>query len=152
MIRYPVGAGATVTLHVSLTLEDGRIAESTFGGEPHTFTVGDGSLLPGLELALYGLRPGDTQRLVLHPAQAYGLRDPAKRQQMPRAAFAPDLDLEPGVIIGFTGSAGEELPGTILAVAENAVDVDFNHPLAGHAITFEVEIIDVIPGDSDDAE
>jgi FKBP-type peptidyl-prolyl cis-trans isomerase SlpA len=145
--RYPVGAGATVTLHLSLTLEDGRIAESTFGGEPHIFTVGDGSLLPGLELALYGLRPGDTQRLLLHPAQAYGLRDPAKRRQMPRSAFAPDLYLEPGFIIGFTGSSGEELPGTILAVTENAVDIDFNHPLAGHAVTFEVRIIDVIPVD-----
>lgn len=151
MIRYPVGAGATVTLHLSLTLEDGRIAESTFGGEPHTFTVGDGSLLPGLELALYGLRRGDTQRVLLHPAQAYGLRDPAKRRQMPRSAFAPDLDLEPGFIIGFTGSAGEELPGTILTVAENAVDIDFNHPLAGHAVTFEVQIIDVIPADGDEA-
>jgi FKBP-type peptidyl-prolyl cis-trans isomerase SlpA len=151
VIRYPVGAGATVTLHLSLTLEDGRIAESTFGGEPHTFTVGDGSLLPGLELALYGLRPGDTQRLVLHPAQAYGLRDPAKRRQMPRSAFAPDLDLEPGFIIGFTGSSGEELPGTILAVTENAVDIDFNHPLAGHAVTFEVQIVDVIPANAGEA-
>ena len=55
-VKYPIGAGSTVTLHLSLTLEDGSVAESTFDGEPHTFTMGDGSLLPGLELALYGLR------------------------------------------------------------------------------------------------
>ena len=144
-MKYPIGAGSIVTLHLSLTLGDGVVAESTFDGEPHSFTMGDGSLLAGLELALYGLRAGDTQRLVLHPAQAYGLRDPAKRQQMPRSAFAPDLDLEPGLIIGFAGSQGEELPGTILAVTDSTVEVDFNHPLAGHAVTFEVEIIDVTP-------
>ena len=149
-VKYPIGAGSTVTLHLSLTLEDGSVAESTFDGEPHTFTMGDGSLLPGLELALYGLRRGDTQRLVLHPAQAYGLRDRAKRQRMPRTAFAPDLDLEPGLIIGFTGGTGEELPGTILSVTDSAVEVDFNHPLAGHAVTFDVQIIDVIPADGGD--
>jgi FKBP-type peptidyl-prolyl cis-trans isomerase SlpA len=151
-VKYPIGAGSTVTLHLSLALEDGRIAESSFGGEPHTFTLGDGSLLPGLELALYGLRPGDTQRLVLHPAQAFGVRDPAKRHHMPRSVFADDISLEPGLIIGFTDTGGEELPGTVLSVTDTAVEVDFNHPLAGHAVTFDVEIIDVLPGDSDDAD
>lgn len=147
-VKYPIGAGSTVTLHLSLTLEDGRVAESTFDDEPHTFTLGDGSLLPGLELALYGLRPGDTQRLVLHPAQAFGVRDPASIHHMPRAAFADDISLEPGFIIGFTDTGSKELPGTVLSVSDATVEVDFNHPLAGHAVTFEVEIIDVIPADS----
>ena len=150
--KYPIGAGSTVTLHLTLALEDGRIAESTFGDEPHTFTLGDGSLLPGLELALYGLCPGDTQHLVLHPAQAYGLRDPAKRHHLPRTAFAGDITLEPGLIIGFTDSGGEEIAGTVLSVTDTAVEVDFNHPLAGHAITFEVEIIDVFPGIVDELD
>jgi FKBP-type peptidyl-prolyl cis-trans isomerase SlpA len=150
-VNYPIGAGSTVTLHLSLALEDGRVAESTFGGEPHTFTLGDGSLLPVLELALYGLRPGDTQRLVLHPAQAFGVHDPAKLHHVPRAVFADDIALEPGLIIGFTDSAGEEIPGTVLSLTDTAVEVDFNHPLAGHAVTFEVEILDVIPGSGDDA-
>lgn len=150
-VKYPIEAGSTVTLHLTLALEDGRVAESTREGEPHTFTLGDGSLLPGLELALYGLRPGDTQRLLLHPEQAFGLRDPAKLHHLPRALFADDLGLEPGTVIGFTDSGGEEIPGTVLSVTETAVEVDFNHPLAGHAVTFDVEIIDVIPGTGDDA-
>jgi FKBP-type peptidyl-prolyl cis-trans isomerase SlpA len=146
-VKYSIGAGSTVTLHLSLALEDGMVAESTFEGEPHTFTVGDGSLLPGLELALYGLRPGDTQHLVLHPAQAFGLRDPARIHVMPRTSFAGDISLEPGLIVGFTDTGGAELPGTVLSVSDMAVEVDFNHPLAGHAITLDVEIIDVIPAD-----
>ena len=151
-VKYPIVAGSTVTLHLSLALEDGRVAESTFEGEPHTFIPGDGSLLPGLELALYGLRPGDTQRLVLHPEQAFGVRDPARIHPMSRASFGEDISLEPGLIIGFTGPGGEELPGSVLSVTEATVEVDFNHPLAGHAVTFEVEIIDVIPADSSDAD
>ncbi len=151
-VKYPIGAGSTVTLHLSLVLEDGRVAESTFDGEPHTFSLGDGSLLPGLELALYGLRPGDAQRLVLHPEQAFGMRDPTKIHQVPRAVFADDISLEPGIIIGFTDTGGEEIPGTVLSVTDAAVEVDFNHPLAGHAVTFEVEIIDVVPADSGDAD
>jgi FKBP-type peptidyl-prolyl cis-trans isomerase SlpA len=151
-VKYPIGTGSTVTLHLSLALEDGRVAESTFEGEPHTFTLGDGSLLPGLELALYGLRPGDSQHLVLHPEQAFGVRDPARIHVMPRTAFADDISLEPGLIIGFTDTGGVEIPGTVLSVTESAVEVDFNHPLAGHAVTFEVEIIDVIPGSSDNTD
>jgi FKBP-type peptidyl-prolyl cis-trans isomerase SlpA len=151
-VKYPIGAGSTVTLHLSLALEDGRIAESTFGDAPHTFTLGDGSLLPGLELALYGLRPGDTQSLVLHPDQAYGARDPARIHPMPRTAFADDISLEPGLIIGFTDTGGEEISGTVLSVTDTAVEVDFNHPLAGHAVTFEVEIIDVVPAAGNDAD
>jgi FKBP-type peptidyl-prolyl cis-trans isomerase SlpA len=151
-VKHSIGAGSTVTLHFSLALEDGLVAESTFDGEPHCFTMGDGSLLPGLELALHGLRPGDTQRLVLHPEQAYGPRDPARIHVMPRTAFADDINLEPGLIIAFTDTGGEELPGIVLSVTDSAVEVDFNHPLAGHAVTFKVKIIDAIPGDNDGAD
>ena len=150
-VKYPISEGSTVTLHLSLALENGRVAESTFEGEPHTFTMGDGSLLPGLEMALYGLRPGDSQCLVLNPAQAFGARDRDRIHTMPRTAFTDDISLESGLIIGFTDSGGAELPGTVLSVTDAAVEVDFNHPLAGHAITFDVEIIDVIPADSGDA-
>jgi FKBP-type peptidyl-prolyl cis-trans isomerase SlpA len=59
--------------------------------------------------------------------------------------------LEPGLIIGFDAPGGEELPGAVLAVEDDSVEVDFNHPMAGHAVTFEVEIIDVIPAADEDA-
>jgi FKBP-type peptidyl-prolyl cis-trans isomerase SlpA len=150
--RHPVGTGSTVTLHLTLTLEDGTVAESSLGGEPHTFTMGDGSMLQGLELALYGLRPGDSQRLLLNADQAFGARDPAGIHRLPRADFAGDIVLEPGMILGFTTPEGDEIAGTILAFTGETVEVDFNHPLAGHALIFEVEIIDVVPGDVDDAD
>jgi FKBP-type peptidyl-prolyl cis-trans isomerase SlpA len=147
-MKYQIGIASTVTLHLSLTLEDGMVAESTFGEEPLTFTMGDGALVHGLELALYGLRPGDTQRLELYPEQAFGLRDPEKIHRLPRAQFSPDMALEPGLIIGFTTAGGEEIPGAVLSLTDDEVEVDFNHPMAGHTVVFEVEILDVVPAES----
>jgi FKBP-type peptidyl-prolyl cis-trans isomerase SlpA len=149
-VKYPISPESTVTLHFSLTLEDGTVAESTLDDKPLTFTLGDGTLIEGLELALYGLRPGDKQRLSLFPEQAFGLRDPEKVHCVPRADFAAEMALEPGCIIGFDTPAGEELAGMIVAAEGDDVEVDFNHPMAGHVVIFEVEIIDVVLADADD--
>ena len=146
-IKYPITERSTVTLHVSLSLEDGTVAESTFGNEPLTFTLGDGVLDYGLELGLYGLERGDKQRLVLDPGQAFGQHDSARVHTLSRDTFAADLTLEPGVIIAFETAAGEELPGAVLEVGEDTVKVDFNHPLAGRTIIYEVEILDVVPAE-----
>ncbi len=144
-MNYPISPGFTVTLHLSLALEDGTVAESTFEDEPLTFTMGDGTLVEGLELGLYGLKAGATQRLVLQPEQAFGLHDPGKLHPLARADFPEELQLEPGVIIGFEMPSGEELSGTIVSLSEEGVNVDFNHPLAGRVVVFEVEIIAVAP-------
>ncbi len=144
-MKYNVSPGSTVTLHLSLTLEDGTVAESTFDGEPFTFTLGGGVLARGLELALYGLYPGDTQRLELTPEQSFGRRDPANIHRLPRAVFMQDMHIEPGVIVGFETADGDEVGGAVLALDGDSVEVDFNHPLAGHVITLDVEIIDVVP-------
>ena len=140
--------GGQVTLHLSILLEDGTEALSTFDEEPVTLTLGDGTLQPGLELAIYGLSAGDRQTLNLLPEQAYGLRDPALIQAMPMTDFSADFTPEPGQIIGFSLPNDEEAAGTVLSVEEGRVEVDFNHPLAGHEIGFRVEILGVSAPDS----
>jgi FKBP-type peptidyl-prolyl cis-trans isomerase SlpA len=144
-MRYAVNAGSTVTLHLSLMLEDGTVAESTFDGEPLTFVMGDGTLVHGLELALYGLRSGDTQRLALYPEQAFGPHDPERIHRLPRGGFPADMELTPGNIIAFDTPEGEEIAGTVLSLDDRTVEIDLNHPLAGRRIVFDVEIIDVVP-------
>jgi len=144
-MQYPVDVGSTVTLHLALTLEDGTVAESTFGDEPLTFTMGDGTLVHGLELALYGLRPGDTQRLALYPEQAFGRHDPERLHRLPRTGMPADLELIPGNLIVFDTPEGEEIAGTLLSLDEDTLEVDLNHPLAGCRLVFDVEIIDVVP-------
>lgn len=135
--------GSRVTMHFSITLEDGLVAEDTGGEEPLVFVMGDGTLVEGLELALYGLQAGDRQQLRLEPGQAFGYRDPDNVHTLPRSDFPVDMNLQPGAIVGFTTPGGDELPGAVLALDDDAVQVDFNHPLAGHTLTFDVHILAV---------
>ena len=135
--------GSKVRMHFSIALEDGNIAESTFNDEPVEITVGAGELEKGLEMALIGLKPRDKQCLQLMPGQAFGFYDPQAVHTMSRREFSKDLSLEPGVIIAFTTPDGDTVPGLIRTVAHESVEVDFNHPLAGHTITFSVEVLAV---------
>ena len=135
--------GSQVTIHFSISLPDGTEAASTFGDEPTTFVVGDGSVSEGLELALYGLVAGDEQSLTLAPDQAFGPRDEAKVQPMPRSNFGPEIELEPGLIIGFTTPDGHEVAGIVHELRANEVLIDFNHPLAGIEVIFKVEVLEV---------
>jgi len=138
-----IAPGSQVTMHFSLALTDGTEAASTFGDEPTTFTMGDGTLSEGLEMALYGLMTGAEQILTLEPDQAFGLRDEAKIHPMPLGDFGPEMELEPGLVIGFSTPDGEELAGIVLDIGEDKVTVDFNHPLAGNQVVFKVEILDI---------
>ncbi len=135
--------GSKVTMHFALRLTDGTVADSSFDDEPVSFVVGDGALDKGLELALIGLRPGDRQSLTLMPGQAFGTRDDTALQWVDRDSFPADMALEEGQIIGFTGQAGEDIAGAIIELQDRRVRVDFNHPLAGREIEFEVEILSV---------
>jgi FKBP-type peptidyl-prolyl cis-trans isomerase SlpA len=138
-----IGPRTRVRMHFALSLPDGTEAISTFGDEPLEFTWGDGTLRPGLELALLGLRAGDEQTLTLLPEQAYGLHDEALVHDMPRSDLPGLLDPQVGQIIAFASPTGEETAGSIRAVDGETVRVDFNNPLAGHDVVFRVLILEV---------
>ncbi len=142
MTEQRIGAATQVTLHFAIKLDNGDVVDSTFDKEPATFTVGDGSLLPGFEQALYGLKAGDKRSLSIGPEQGFGQGNPQNIQVMPRAQFA-DMELSEGLLIIFNDAANAELPGVVKAFDANQVTIDFNHPLAGKDLTFDVEIIDV---------
>ena len=138
-----IRGGSRVTMHFSITLEDGTVAEDSFDGEPLEFTMGDGSLNEGLELGLYGMKAGEEETLTMSPEQTFGDHDPDNIHEMPRGDFEQELLLEEGMIIGFTTPAGDEVPGMIRQVGDEVVKVDFNHPLAGHELVYRVKVIDV---------
>ena len=138
-----ITSDSKVVMHYRITLEDGTEADSSFGEEPLHFTIGDGSLSEALEQVLIGLECGTRETIDLSPEQAFGYPDTANIHEMPRSEFSDDMTLEPGVIIGFTTPSGEELPGMVLEADDETVKVDFNHPLAGHNLKFEVEILEV---------
>ncbi|SDS69072.1 FKBP-type peptidyl-prolyl cis-trans isomerase SlpA [Halopseudomonas litoralis] len=131
-----------VTLHFTLKLPSGDVVDSTLGKSPATFKVGDGSLLPGFESSLFGLKAGDQRTFEIEPEKGFGPGSPQNIQTVPRDQFN-EMELEPGLLVIFKDAAGGEMPGVVKTIHDTVVDVDFNHPLAGKIITFEVEIIEV---------
>jgi len=145
MAGATIGPGARVRLHYEIRLEDGTVADSSFGGEPLEFTVGDGTLIEGLEQALTGLAAGERRTLSIGPEQAFGYRNDEYVHEMPRSEFPAEMALRPGLIVAFETPAGDDVPGAIVEVGEHTVKVDFNHPLAGHELAFTVEVLEVRP-------
>jgi len=122
---------------------DGTVAENSFNDEPMQFVIGDGTMIEGLESVLYGLQVGDRRKLTLNHNDTYGESLEENVHTLTRSEFSVDIELAPRLIIAFTTPSGEEVPGTILEVLENDVVVDFNHPLAGHDLVFEFEVLDI---------
>lgn len=142
MSEQRIGQDSKVTLHFALKFDNGDVVDSNFDKEPATFTVGDGSLLPGFERTLFGLKEGDKRSFEILPEQGFGIPNEQNIQQMPRSQFA-DMELDYGVLVIFKDAAGGEMPGVVKAFNEQQVTIDFNHPLAGKVITFDVEIVTV---------
>ena len=142
MTEQRIGPDKEVTLHFALKLENGDVVDSTFDKQPATFKVGDGNLLPGFEVALYGFKAGDKRNLQIEPENAFGQPNPQNVQVMPRSQFA-DMELSEGLLVIFNDAANAELPGVVKAFDDAQVTVDFNHPLAGKTLSFDVEIIEV---------
>lgn len=143
-----IGPGKRVTLHFSVILLDGTVLDSTKEKAPATFVAGDGNLLPGFEKSIFGLKAGDKRSVVLDAEQAFGPYNDDNLQRMHRSRFKQDIKLEPGVVISFADKSNAETPGVIKSIEGDDVVIDFNHPLAGRDLTFEVEIINVVDAES----
>lgn len=134
-----VGPGKKITLNFAIKLQDGQIIDSTFDKEPATCTFGDGNIPEGFEQAMLGLKVGEHVDLTIAPERGFGQYNPSNVQVMKRSDF-DGMDLEPGLVVSFQEPGGE-IPGVIAEFNDERVSVDFNHPLAGKTLLFEVEII-----------
>jgi FKBP-type peptidyl-prolyl cis-trans isomerase SlpA len=139
-----VGPNTRVTLHFSLLLENGEEVDTTRHARPATFAVGDGSLLPGFERALFGLAAGANAALRIAAADGFGEAREDNVRFMTLGQFGPGVVPEPGLVVSFAGPDGE-LPGVVRAIEGDLVIVDFNHPLAGKTLVFDVSILSVEP-------
>lgn len=148
MTGATVSLQTRVTLFFSLALPDGQIIDSNFGdgvsrGKPAQCVPGDGNLLPAFDACILGLQAGDKKQFLIAAADAFGVRQDANLKRVPRERFAEDIELAPGLVVSFAAAEGGELPGVIHRLMGDMVEVDFNHPLAGHDIVFDVEIVGV---------
>lgn len=145
MTNLAIDEGTEVTLHFALKLENGDVIDSNFNGKPATFVVGDGNLLPGFERALAGMVAGEKNTFVIKPEDGFGQSNPNNMQVMPRSQFDDSVELVEGLMLSFADAQKAELPGIVAAFDDETVTIDFNHPLAGRDILFEVEILGVSP-------
>jgi len=130
---------STLTIRFSLALENGQLIDSCFEGEPAVFTMGDGSLLPGFERQLLGMVEGQRKQFEIGPENGFGQRNRLNVQNMSRDKFA-DIELEKGLILSIQNGELGELPGVVSDFNDNTVEIDFNHPLAGKTLTFDVQV------------
>lgn len=134
--------GSHATLHYRLEC-GGQELVNTFDAGPETFILGTGEMEARLESLLLGLETGDHHTYELGPGEAFGPHDPALLHTLPREDFPADLELAEHRQVEFSLPNGQTLQGTVMEVDETGVKVDFNHPLAGLPVTFEVQVLAV---------
>jgi FKBP-type peptidyl-prolyl cis-trans isomerase SlpA len=144
-----VRADSHLTLHYRISLADsGNDVISTFGDRPATLTLGLGQLVESLERCLIGMAEGEEAAFELQPEQAFGPRNPQLLQRLSRSLLDrhgdPAEPLAPGDLLDFPAPGGGRYAGVLKEIDERGALVDFNHPLAGHPIRFEVRILGVL--------
>lgn len=124
------------------TLADGSVFDTSEGGEPLEFLYGVGMMIPGLETGLKGLKVGEKKSILVAAADAYGDRDETAIQEVPRDQFPDDMDLEVGMPLSAQTEQGM-MYATVTEIREKVVVMDFNHPLAGKDLTFDIEVLKI---------
>lgn len=135
--------GQTVKVHYTGTLEDGTQFDSSVGREPLEFTLGQGQVIPGFEEALSEMEEGETRTVQIPADQAYGAHQPELVQQVDRAQIPPEIELAVGVQLQAQGPEGQVFRLVVTELADSSVTLDGNHPLAGKALTFELELVEI---------
>jgi peptidylprolyl isomerase len=135
--------GDTVHVHYKGSLDDGSVFDSSEGGDPISFTLGDGEVIAGFENAIEGMSPGDKKTERMEPANAYGERREelvftVGKDQMPDGA---EIEVGDMLRVGFPDGSSSDVHVT--GVAADEVTLDANHPLAGKALTFDLELVSI---------
>lgn len=131
-----------VSIHYTLTSDEGDILDSSEGQEPLTYLHGLGNIIPGLESALTGRAVGDTFTVAVAPAEGYGERDDAMVQSVPKSAFQGVDEIVPGMQFQAQSPEGMQLV-TVIEVEGDDVILDGNHPMAGLNLNFAVEVTEI---------
>jgi FKBP-type peptidyl-prolyl cis-trans isomerase SlpA len=143
-----VTPAAYLTLHYRLASQEGNDIVSTFDGTPATLQLGTGQLAPFLEECLLGLHEGAEQTFILTPEQSFGLRNPELLQRVSRATLRENSQLGEeyrlGDVVEFAAPGGGRFAGVLLEINEDDALFDFNHPLAGQMLRFDVRIIGIL--------
>ncbi len=140
MSKLTVQDGQVVSMEYTLHV-DGEMIDSSAGHEPLEFLQGAGNIIPGLEDELYGLEVGEAKNVIVAAEDGYGILDPDAFIDVPREQFPAEIPLEIGVELQVQDEDGQPMLARIDRVDDDNVRLDFNHPLAGKELVFDVKIV-----------
>ena len=136
-------AGDSVKIHYTGTLDDGTQFDSSDGREPLAFELGSGQVIPGFDKAVDGMTVGESKSVNIPAEDAYGPHHPQMIQEVPRSALPDDLEPAEGMGLQAQGPDGQVLNLVVTGVQEESITVDGNHPLAGKALNFDIELVSI---------
>jgi FKBP-type peptidyl-prolyl cis-trans isomerase 2 len=141
-----VKEGDKVQLVCELKLEDGTICYKNEQEKPFMFIIGEGKFFPAIEKELKDMKEGETKTVTLEPKDAFGIHNNGLVAEIPKKDLRADASLDIGSSIQMKTSSGKMIQGTVIEINDDALSVDFNHPLAGKKIIFTVTIIAIEKG------
>jgi peptidylprolyl isomerase len=139
-----VQVGDTVRIHYTGTLDDGTQFDSSAGREPIEFTLGEQSVIAGFETGVKGMQVGEQKTIHIPAEEAYGQRNEALVEEIPRQHFPQDMELQVGMQLQAQSPNGEHFNVVVTALSETTATLDGNHPLAGEALNFDLELVEIV--------
>ena len=139
-------SGDTVKIHYTGTLDDGAEFDSSAGRDPLEFELGSGQVIPGFDKAVDGMAVGESKNVRIEAEDAYGQRHDQLVGVVPKTALPEDLTPEVGMALQSQSEDGQVMHVTVVDVSDESITVDGNHPLAGQALSFEIELVEIAEG------
>ncbi len=137
-------SGDTVRIHYTGTLDDGTQFDSSSGRDALEFALGAGQVIPGFDSAVDGMAVGETKEVTIAPDDAYGQRHEQLVQTVPRDVLPDEIDPAVGMQLQSQSPGGQVLNLVVTEVGDESITVDANHPLAGQALTFSIELVEIV--------
>jgi peptidylprolyl isomerase len=144
IILSTVNKTDTVKVHYTGKTDDGVVFDSSREREPLQFTMGQGQLIPGFENAVEGMKTGETTTVRIPSEEAYGEVKPEMMVDIERKQIPPDIKPELGMVLQMQQPNGQPMNVTVKGVTDTHVTLDANHPLAGEALTFDIELVEIL--------
>ena len=136
-----VSKGKVISLEYTLKLEDNQVVDTNVGKDPLTYTQGANQIVPGIESALEGMAVGQAKHVVVAPLEGYGDRNPSALQEVPKQKVPQDIKV--GTQLQGKDTAGREVRPIVTEIKDDTVLLDFNHPLAGKTLFFDLKVVNI---------
>ena len=137
-------SGDTVRIHYTGTLDDGTQFDSSAGRDPLEFALGSGQVIAGFDSAVDGMSVGEQKSVTIPPAEAYGERHEQLVQEVPKGALPDEIQPQVGMQLQSQSPEGQVMNLVVTEVSDESITVDANHPLAGQALTFAIELVEIV--------